>query len=160
MPGRLHSGFSILWWNSIREKLFNRENQICFLKKISIMHENPPWMAEEWTGGSLSLLCFHGLQNVTVITMLAFHSGCPKMVFQPESHDLLQDEKKPIAEESSAHFWVDLRISSASFDSDSMAWSIFPTLTLLKMSSPSIAFYNPHGGHFLVGPPHHHKQHT
>lgn len=68
--------------------------------------------------------------------------------------------KKPIAEESSAHFRVDLRISSASVDSDSMAWSIFPTLTLLKMSFPSIAFYSLHGGHFLIGPPHHHKQHA
>lgn len=90
---RLHSGFSILWWNFIREKLFNRENQICFLKKTSIVHENPPWMAEEWTWGFLSLLCFHGLQNVTVITMLALHSGCPQMVSQLEPHDLLQDEE-------------------------------------------------------------------
>lgn len=130
-----------------------------FSEKVSIMHENPPWIAEEWTWGFLSLLCFHSLQNVTVVTMLALHSGSPKNVFQLEPHGLLQDEETK-SRRVKCSFLVDCRISSVSSNTDSVAWSIFPTFTLLQMSFPSRAFYSPHGGHFLVGPPHHHKQYA
>lgn len=156
----LHSGFSILWWNFIREKLFNRENQICFLKKKPplCMKTHHGWLRNE-PEGPLAFCASTVYRMLQWLLCLLFTVVAPKW-FPSLNLMTCFKMKKPIAEESSAHFWVDLRISSASVDSDSMAWSIFPTLTLLKMSFPSIAFYSLHGGHFLVGPPHHHKQHA
>lgn len=157
MPGRLHSGFSILWWNFIREKLFNGENWVCFLKKSpSCMKTHHAWLRNE-PEGPLAFCASTVYRMWQWLRCLLFTVVAPKW-FSNLNLMTFFKMKKPVPEESSAYFWVDFRISSASFNSDSMAWLIFPTFTLLKMSSPSIAFYSPHGGHFLVGPPHHHQQ--
>lgn len=142
----------------LQRKTVQQGKPCLFSAMISIMHESLPRMTEEWRQGPLSLLCFHSFQNATVITIFALYGGCYVCFF-------------PALTSWHSSRWRHKIQKSQGFTS---GWSqdqlwllqlrfyLIKLLTAysLKMSFPSRAFYSPHGGYLLIGPPHHYKQHA
>lgn len=105
MQGQLHSGFSILGWNFIREKLFNVENWVCFLKKSpSCMKTHYGWLRNE-SEGPLAF-CSSTVYKMWQWLLCLLFSVVVAKWFSSLNLITFFKMKKLSPEESSAHFWL------------------------------------------------------
>lgn len=117
----------------------------------------PMWMAGEWRQEPLDVCVSVRLQNVPAITVFALYSGCSK-VDSPTLTPWHSSRRRSKMRTIKCSF---LNSGLALITTIQILW-LDQTFKLLfsEESFSSEASYNPHGSHFLLGPPHHYKQHA